>query len=127
MAEIDRLIEGVRDAGVPVQLSVHGDTPALAPGVDLAGFRIVQEALTNVIKHAGKASVNVDLRYGERELEVVVTDDGPGTGDTHASPGDGHGIVGMRERVALYGGWVEAAPRPEGGFRVQARLPIGAS
>ena len=90
------------------------------PGVDLSAYRIIQEALTNVIKHADGATATVRLDYGADALEVEVVDDGPGT--TEPSAG-GHGLIGIRERVAVVGGRVEAGPHPDGGFAVKARLP----
>ena len=119
--QVDRLVEQVRDTGLAVEVAVEGEPRPLPPGVDLAAYRIVQEALTNVLKHAGPAHARVALRYGDRELTLEVTDDGSGArvnGD-----GGGHGLVGMRERVALYGGSLEARPAPGGGFQVRARLP----
>jgi signal transduction histidine kinase len=124
MDELDRLVERVREAGVEVELEVGGEHRPLPPGVDLAAYRIVQEALTNVIKHAGPARATVAVRYGERELEVEVRDDGRGGS---ASDGRGHGLVGMRERAALYGGQLDAGPAPGGGYAVRARLPVTAA
>ena len=107
-------------SGLRVELSRQGDPVALPAGAELAAYRIVQEALTNVCRHAKASTASVVVRYQPSEVAVEVTDDGiggvPGTG--------GHGLVGMRERAALYGGEVEAAPRPEGGFRVRARIPL---
>jgi signal transduction histidine kinase len=120
--QVDRLVEQVRDTGLPVEVSVEGEPRPLPPGVDLAAYRIVQEALTNVLKHAGPARARIALRYGDRELGLEITDDGRGTSAN--GDGGGHGLVGMRERVALYGGSLEARPAPDGGFRVRARLPI---
>jgi signal transduction histidine kinase len=95
----------------------------LPPGIELAGYRIVQEALTNALKHAGAAAAIVSLRYGPQWLEIEVSDDGRG-----GSPnGHGHGLIGMRERALLYGGELDAGRRPEGGFRVRARLPVEAA
>ena len=126
MDEVERLVERVREAGVDVELMLEGDRRSLSPGVDLAAYRIVQEALTNVIKHAGPAHARVAVRFGERELELVVSDDGRGPS---AEPPDagGNGLVGMRERAALYGGSLEARPGEDGGFVVNARLPVGAA
>ena len=121
--QVDRLVEQVRDAGVDVELALEGDRRSLSPGVDLAAYRIVQEALTNVIKHAGPAHACVAVRFGERELELEVTDDG--RGPVTEQNGGGHGLVGMRERAALYGGTFEARPGSDGGFVVNARLPVG--
>jgi signal transduction histidine kinase len=118
--QVDRLVEHVRDTGLPVELAVEGEPRPLPPGVDLAAYRIVQEALTNVIKHAGPARAHIVLRYGERELDLEITDDGRGAS---ANGAGGHGLVGMRERVAVYGGSFEARPTPGGGFQVRARLP----
>jgi signal transduction histidine kinase len=120
-----RIPELVREAsgiGLPVTLLVHGEPVDLAPGRELAAFRIVQEALTNVRRHAGAASACVELTWSPAALRIEVTDDGHGrrTG-THA----GHGLVGMRERAALYGGTLDVGPGPAGGFRVTAVLPVG--
>ena len=119
--QVDRLVEQVRETGLAVEVAVEGERRPLPPGVDLAAYRIVQESLTNVLKHAGPARARVALRYDDRELALEITDDGRGP----SSPvnGGGHGLVGMRERVALYGGSLEAAPAPDGGFQVRARLP----
>jgi signal transduction histidine kinase len=119
--QVDRLVEQVRDTGLAVEVAVEGEPRQLPPGVDLAAYRIVQEALTNVLKHAGPARARVALRYGERELGLEITDEGSGTSAN--GDGGGHGLVGMRERAALYGGSVDARPAPAGGFRVRARLP----
>ncbi|MFC5922557.1 sensor histidine kinase [Micromonospora vulcania] len=120
LADLDRLVAATADAGVTVRLQRRGGSAALPAEVDLAAYRIVQEALTNVVRHAGAADCRVTVERRADELDVEVLDDGPGgpVGD------DGHGIVGMRERVALLGGRFEAGPRPEGGFRVAARLPL---
>ncbi|MBW3606819.1 MAG: hypothetical protein KY463_00440 [Actinobacteria bacterium] len=121
---VNRLVEQVREAGLSVELDVDGARRALPPGVDLAAYRIVQEALTNVLKHAGPARARVAVRFTDRELELAITDDGRGPGgDVN---GGGHGLVGMRERVALYGGSLDAAPADAGGFAVRATLPIPA-
>jgi signal transduction histidine kinase len=119
---LERLDELVADAGVPVTVEVRGDRDGLAPGVDLAAFRIVQEALTNVRKHAGPVptTVRVDYRPGEVALEVV---NAPGR--TPAAGPGGAGLPGMRERVRLYGGRMDAAAEPDGGFAVRATLPRG--
>ena len=122
IADVDDLVEQSRGTGLDIRLHVEGEPTALAPGIDLAAYRIVQEALTNVIKHAGPAHAEVAVRFRERELELEVTDDG--RGPRASQNGGGHGLVGMRERAALYGGSVEAGPQPDGGFAVRARLPI---
>jgi signal transduction histidine kinase len=121
LAQIDALVQTVRDAGVPVALSVEGTPTELPLGVDVSAYRIVQEALTNVVKHAGPATATVAVRYGRRAVEVEVTDDGCGSvnGSTN-----GHGLVGMRERIELHGGTLEAGGRSTGGFAVKARLPF---
>ncbi len=119
------LVESVRAAGLLVSVHVDGEPRPLPPGVDLSAYRIVQEGLTNALKHAGPARADVLVRYGGGELELRVSDDG--RGHDPSSSGGGHGLAGMRERVALYGGELEAGPRPEGGYRLRARLPIDAA
>jgi signal transduction histidine kinase len=125
MDQVDRLVEQVRETGLSVELQRDGRPRPLSPGVDLAAYRIVQEALTNVMKHAGPANARVAVRFGERELELEVSDDGRGA--PPSADGSGQGLVGMRERVALYGGWLDARAGSDGGFVVRARLPIGAA
>jgi signal transduction histidine kinase len=130
LADLDRLIERIANAGVKVELEVRGERPELAPGIDLAAFRIVQEALTNVVKHSGAPRCKVTVSYLEDELAVEITDEGRGspvpatTGGAGAEPAGGHGLIGMRERVSLYGGLLAAGPLPEHGFGVTARLPL---
>jgi signal transduction histidine kinase len=122
--ELAALVDGFREAGVPVVLDTRGTPRALAPGLELSAYRIVQESLTNVLKHAGAgASVTVTVTYGDGTLVIDVTDDGVG----NAAPPDarGHGIDGMRERALLLGGELEAGPHSGGGFRVRAALPTG--
>ena len=121
LAHLDALVAHVRDAGVPVDVHVEGTPRELAPGVDLSAYRIVQEALTNALKHAGQARVQVFVRYGDDLLEVEVADTGAG-GVNGGTPG--HGLAGMRERVAVFGGELESGPRTEGGYAVRARLPL---
>ena len=118
------LVAQVRSAGLPVELETAGDLSALPAGVDLAAYRIVQEALTNVLKHAGPATATVCVRLCGGALEVEVCDDGRGPAAGTTPSGTGHGHVGMRERAALYGGSVEAGDRPGGGYRVRARLAV---
>jgi signal transduction histidine kinase len=118
---LDTLTAQVREAGLPVELSVEGEPIELSPGVDLSAYRIVQEALTNALKHAGPATARVVVRYRENDLELEIADTGMGAG---AGDGGGHGLAGMRERVSLYGGKIEAGPRDGGGFAVRARLPL---
>jgi signal transduction histidine kinase len=121
--QLPRLLQRTRAAHLPVELQVEGEPVPLPPGVDLTAYRIVQEGLTNALKHSGAATVTVVLRYCGKALEVRVDDDGQG--QLPATDGVGHGLVGMRERVALYGGSLDAGPRPTGGFGVRATLPLG--
>jgi signal transduction histidine kinase len=121
LSHVDLLVEQVRDAGLDVRLRLEGERRQLAPGVDLAAYRIVQEALTNTVKHADPARAEVLVRYRRDEVEIEVRDDGRGPGTNGHS---GHGLVGMRERVALYGGALSAGPGASGGFRVHATLPL---
>jgi signal transduction histidine kinase len=120
---LGELVEQVRAAGSPVELSIEGERRPLDAGVELSAYRIVQEALTNVLKHAHGARARVDLRYGARALDITVTDEG-GTGrrDLGEPAHEGRGLIGMTERATLYGGTLEAGPTPTG-FRVAARLP----
>ena len=120
LAHLDELAESVRDAGLPVELHVEGDVKPLPPGVDLSAYRIVQEALTNALQHAGPASARVVVRYGVEAIEIEITDDGRGVADERVG---GHGLVGMRERAALVGGELAAGTLGGCGYRVRARLP----
>jgi signal transduction histidine kinase len=126
LADLDGLLAEVAKAGLGVRLRVEGTPSPLPAGVDLSAYRIVQEALTNVVKHAGPARAQVVVGYRDHEVTVEVTDDGRGvtvpTGDGRARVG--HGLIGMRERVQVFGGDLETGPRPGGGFRVAARLPF---
>jgi signal transduction histidine kinase len=122
LAQIDALVQAVRDAGVPVELRVEGEPKDLPPGVDVSAYRIVQEALTNVVKHAGPARACVVVRHARLAVEVEVTDDGRRSVNGNTA---GYGLAGMRERVELHGGTLEAGSRSEGGFAVKARLPLG--
>jgi len=117
------LLEQVRAAGLAVELTVEGARSPLPPGLDLAAYRIVQEALTNTLKHAEASQASVTVRYGATELMVDVIDDGHGAA-ANGAPGGGRGLVGMRERAALYDGSIRAGPRPDGGFAVSARFPL---
>ena len=128
LADLDSLLAEVSKAGVGVRLRVEGTPSQLPAGVDLSAYRIVQEALTNVVKHAGPARAQVRIRYRDQEVTVEVTDDGRGVGALAGDgrAGVGHGLIGMRERVAAFNGDLEAGPRPGGGFRVAARLPLAA-
>jgi signal transduction histidine kinase len=119
LQELDALVEGMRNAGMPIEVEIRGTPRALPAGVDLSAFRIVQEALTNVLKHAGDAQARVVVAYAPDAIELEVVDDGR----TQAN-GHGHGLVGMRERVMLYGGTLQAGPAENGGYRVLARLPL---
>ncbi|HSB86468.1 MAG TPA: sensor histidine kinase [Ilumatobacteraceae bacterium] len=124
--DLDTLVAEVERSGVCVDLRVDGERPAVPAGVDLSAYRIVQEALTNVIKHAGRARATVSVRYSDDAVCVEVDDDGRAAQAAARSPASpGHGLVGMRERVSLYDGQFEAGFRPDGGFRVSARLPFG--
>ncbi|MDQ1709411.1 MAG: hypothetical protein QOG49_796 [Frankiaceae bacterium] len=130
VSRLDDLVQHVRSAGLPVSVRVEGQPVELAAGVDLSAYRIVQEALTNALKHAGPASAEVLLRYGEADLQVTVRDNGRGSAAGLAHDGEtesaGHGLAGMRERVSLFGGVLHAGPRRGGGFEVVASLPIEA-
>jgi signal transduction histidine kinase len=123
VGEIGVLVEQVQRAGLEVGFQVEGEPVALPAGLDLCVYRVVQEGLTNALKHAGRAHAEVRLHYAPRALDVEIADDGAG-GATNGD-GAGHGLIGMRERVALYGGTLDAGRRPRGGFRVHARLPTG--
>jgi signal transduction histidine kinase len=128
LADLEGLLAELAKAGLAVKLRVNGTRPPLPAGVDLSAYRIVQEALTNVVKHAGSARAQVVIGYGDQDVTVEVTDDGRGavTSVSDGRAGTGHGLIGMRERVQAFGGELEAGPRPGGGFRVAARLPLAA-
>ena len=121
LEELDRLTRELDGAGLPVDVSFEGTRVELPRGVDLTAYRIVQEALTNVLKHAGPARASVLVTYEPGAVSVEITDDGRGVNGR--SSGGGHGLVGMRERVAVFGGTLETGPRVGGGFRVAASLP----
>jgi signal transduction histidine kinase len=123
VAQLPELVTQVRVAGLQVDHRVEGTPRDLPPGVDVALFRLTQEALTNVLKHARGARASVLLRYDESSVELHVRDDGRGV---DSGAGLGHGLIGMRERVALYGGTLSAGPRDGGGFAVDAVIPLGA-
>jgi signal transduction histidine kinase len=120
--QIAVLVEEARAAGTEVDLTVSGDPRSLPPGVDLSAYRIAQEALTNALKHAPGSRLCVLVGYEEASVVVEVVDDGPGE---RGRPSQGHGLIGMRERVELFGGTLEVGTRAEGGFGVRARLPLG--
>jgi signal transduction histidine kinase len=122
LARLSELVDAMRASGLPVEAVVEGSPRPLQPGVDLSAYRIVQEALTNALRHACGASARVVVRYDPGAVELEVADDGPGPPEDPEASG-GHGLIGMRERVQLFGGELEAGPRPGGGFLLRARLP----
>ncbi|HEY2771646.1 MAG TPA: sensor histidine kinase [Solirubrobacteraceae bacterium] len=124
LRDMDELIARTRSAGLLTYLRVDGEVTEVSAALDLCAYRIVQEALTNAIKHAGPAHAEVHLRWAGDALELEIHDDGRGSGEVNGSSG-GHGIAGMRERAALYGGTLDAGPGPGAGFTVRARLPLG--
>jgi signal transduction histidine kinase len=124
IGELDALAASVRAAGLPVNLVISGDPAALPATVEVSVYRIVQEALTNVLKHAGQARADVTIGCAQETVTIEVTDDGTAEPGHHATAG-GHGLAGMRERAAVFGGELRAGPRPGGGFAVLARLPLG--
>jgi signal transduction histidine kinase len=121
LENLDVLVSRVREAGLPVELRIEGDTQPLPTGINVAAYRILQEALTNALKYAGGAPTEVVVRYMPAAIELEVVDEG-----VVATPSDGvgRGLVGMRERVALFDGTIEAGKRPERGYAVRARLPL---
>src|SRR5919204_999937 len=123
LEHLDRLIEQARDAGLAVELKIEGEAVQLPAGIDLTAYRLVQEGLTNALKHARATRAEVLVSYGDGAIEVTVTDNGNGVGN---GDGGGHGLVGMRERVSVYGGDLDAGPQPGGGYRLRARLPVTA-
>jgi signal transduction histidine kinase len=122
LGDLERLVGQVCEAGLPVDLQIEGERRELPVGLDLSAYRIVQEALTNALKHAGQACATVNVRYHDDSLELEIVDNGKGA--TPRVESGGHGLVGMRERVALYGGRFEASHRASGGFTVRVLLPI---
>jgi signal transduction histidine kinase len=124
IGDLDALAANVQAAGLPVHLVIDGDLAALPATVDVSVYRIVQEALTNVLKHAGPAHADVTIGCGPDAVTVEVTDDGTGESGQQVLAG-GHGLAGMRERAAVFGGELAAGPRPHGGYAVRARLPLG--
>jgi signal transduction histidine kinase len=125
LANLDQLASRAHRAGLPVDLRVEGQPLALSPGADMAAYRVIQEALTNTLKHAQGARATVTVRYEPHDVVVEVLDDGVGAaGNGNGWDVGGHGLVGMRERVALYGGKLEVGGRPDGGFAVRAQLPV---
>jgi signal transduction histidine kinase len=138
MSRLEELVDRVAFAGLPVELTIEGQPRPLAPGLDLTAYRVVQEALTNALKHAPGAHAEVNVRYTDRYLRLEVLNSGPSvlTGQTpapsaaeppakpSAKPSDGRGLLGLRERVAVFGGHLDARRRLGGGFRVRVRIPL---
>jgi signal transduction histidine kinase len=126
LGSVGALVAGARAAGLPVRLSVEGDPRPLPAGVDLAAYRVIQEAITNAIKHAGASETDVCVRYRDADVELEVSDRGPAAPSATALAGAGHGLIGMRERVRVFGGELSAGQRDGGGFAVRARIPLHA-
>jgi signal transduction histidine kinase len=130
LVDLKELAENVRSFGTPVELRTSGTDRQLSPALELSVYRVVQEALTNVVKHAPGARATVDVAVSDDQVRIEVADDGgtsgcsPGEDDRPGGPGPGHGIVGMRERIGAFGGWLVAEPRADRGFRVLAEVPI---
>jgi len=122
LASLDGLVGQMGESGLAIEVHIEGEPVVLPPGVDLSAYRIVQEALTNTLRHAGDARARVGVRYSPSALELEIVDDGAGA--PAKVNGSGHGLIGMRERTALYGGRLDAGPRPGGGYCVRARLPL---
>ena len=123
LERLDELVRVAQASGIAVRLNVAGEPRPLEPSVDLAAYRIAQESLTNVARHAPRSTASLSISYGPDDLVVEVENEGIGRA-AGAEPGTGHGLIGMRERAASVGGELQAGPRPEGGFRVRARLPL---
>ena len=121
--DLPHLAAQVREAGLPVELTIEGNKRPLPVGIELSAYRIVQEALTNALKHAGDATARVHVRYGDDTLELEIIDDGTGSA-APVTTGGGHGLTGMHERVALYGGRIDTGHKASGGFRVRVLLPV---
>jgi signal transduction histidine kinase len=126
VAQLAALVERANQAGLPATLVVEGEPRPLPAGLDLSAYRIVQEALTNAMRHAGPAQATVTIRYARDRIDVQVVDDGHGHSEVPGAAARGHGLLGMRERVAMFGGQFQAGPRPAGGFQVVAVLPTTA-
>lgn len=122
LSELEQLVSELKEAGLDVYLDVAGDQPELSPGAELVIYRVVQEGLTNSLRHAGSARVDVSIRYGPEVIDLSIEDNGSGSPEVR--PQAGHGLVGMRERVAAVGGSVEFGPRPTGGWFVLAKIPV---
>lgn len=125
LQQLDSLAAQVSEAGLPVEVTVEGRRLDLPASIELSAYRIVQEALTNSLKHSGASRAQVTIRYRPSSLEIEVVDDGRGT-EARRSTADkgGRGLIGMRERVAVFGGELSAGPARTGGYRVHARLPL---
>ena len=124
MSQLDSLVGQMRDAGLPVELQIEGEERPLPATVDLSAYRIVQEALTNTLRHAGPAKAKVKVAYADRAVDIEVLDDGRGQATPEQNDSTGHGLIGMRERVALLGGTFQAGHHPGVGFSVRAHLPL---
>ena len=124
LARLDALLARTREAGLEVELVVHGQPRPLPQGIDVSAFRIVQEALSNTLRHGGRCSARVEVCYGENELRLAILDDGRGSAAGNVQDQCGHGIVGMRERVAMVGGHIQVGTGVNGGFAVRASLPL---
>ncbi|MGB7819963.1 MAG: sensor histidine kinase [Ornithinibacter sp.] len=124
LTDVSSLVARVGHAGLPAVVEVHGVPSEVPPGVGLAAYRVVQEALTNCLRHSGATCASVDVTYRPNQVEILVADDGSGLGHGRPDPARGHGLSGMRERVAAYGGELATGDRPEGGFRVRATFPL---
>jgi signal transduction histidine kinase len=119
--DLDALVSGVRAAGLAVRVEIQGEPSTLPPGLDLSAYRILQEGLTNALKHARARHARVLVRYGADDLQIEIQDDGQGPA---TNDGLGHGLVGIRERVKIFGGDMSAGPAGAGGFVLRARLPL---
>jgi len=127
VSDLETLIEQMESTGLSVDMRVEGRPRDLPPSLDLSAYRIVQESLTNVLKHAGPVHAEVVLRYGSSDIEIEVTDEGATAPAPRETRNAGHGVIGMRERAALFGGELSVMQRAEGGFCVRARLPVGST
>jgi signal transduction histidine kinase len=121
LEQVDKLVTQARQAGLPVELLIEGETVQLPAGIDMTAYRLVQEGLTNAVKHAKATQAQVIVRYADGHVEVTVSDNGNGVG---GGDGSGHGLLGIRERISVYGGELEAGPQASGGYRLHARLPV---
>jgi signal transduction histidine kinase len=121
LGDLEALVDRVERAGLPVRLHVYGDRHPLPRAIDLSSYRIVQEGLTNALKHAQATQADVTVRYRPNRVELEVRDDGKSAA---SGDGSGHGLVGIRERVKIYGGDMSAGPSPDGGFVLSAQLPV---